>query len=340
MNINLDFLKKDKYKLLEGICVENQFKKSFTFQMSEGWWCVPNNYERSRFIFFYLLLPNEEINLITLKVFEHLLLRKQTIYLAKYNGDFHFKKIKNIADLETNDYFDINTLMKKENINNKYKNFQASDSTTDTYKTQRVIQYFIDEQIIEKIYIERLFANHILSGFLNTMPINLDAIMFRNNRLVILEIKFKYPSKEKTFGINIGQAKILKYLIDLNFKAFHYIALNPSYNESIGIFEIQHDSYLKNNLYWYYKELTALDFETTYSVAPSKTSIDGNKKQKFIEIESSAFQIQQVLQKPLEVEFLKKHYDLSSCSKCGGKQKVVNLNNKYFIGCVNYRDCK
>lgn len=339
MTAGSDFLNKDKYKLLEGICVENQFKKSFTFQTSEGWWCVPKNYEKTHFIFFYLLLPNQSITEITLKVFEHLLSYKQTIYISVYNNeDFYFKKIEQLTDLNNENYFNIDVLMRKENINLKYQNFQASSSTTDLFKTQRVIQYFTDENILEKVKVERVFANHILSGHLNTMPINLDNIMFRNNSLIVIEIKFKYPSKQNTFGINIGQARVLNYLIQIGFKVFHYIAINPSYNESIGIFEIQHNSYLKENLFWYYKELLITDFQTNFSVAPSKTSIDGNSRQKFINLNASSFKIQLVQQQPLKVAHLENLYELPPCKGCGGEQKIAkhNNNNIFSLGCVNY----
>lgn len=336
-----DFLKKDKFKLLEGICVENQFKKSFNFVMSEGWWCVPKNFEKTSYIFFYLQLPNSNLNDITIKVFENLLFHKQSIYLVMYDKDFKFKKIQKIEDLILlkMKILNVDDLKHNEGLNRRYQNFQASNETTDTFKTNRVIQYLIDENLLEKIYIERLFANHILSGHLNTMPINLDAIMYKNNKLVVIEIKFKYPSKQNTFGINIGQANILKYLIQIGFEVFHYIAINPSHNEDIGIFEIQHSSNLKQNLFWYYKQLIESDFETEFSVAPSKTSVDGKSRQKFININATTFKIQLVQGQPLNVLPFTREYELTPCKKCRGPQKVVYNNKKFFLGCVNYRDC-
>jgi len=66
------------------------------------------------------------------------------------------------------------------------------------------IEFFKKNGIIKKIAIERRFANNFLTVYFNRM-INIDFLTKKNNQFIIIEVKYKYESRDGYFGINKGQ---------------------------------------------------------------------------------------------------------------------------------------
>lgn len=158
----------------------------------------------------------------------------------------------------------------------------------------KALDFLLSRQTIKSVALKRIFANHIMSE----CSWDLDGFhITKDKQILLFEVKHKYPAGNHTFGINVGQAKMLKHLTDHNIKVIHTILLKPMDTERISAIDLVTDPCYKPvrwiHTLFDYKALTLVE-----KVAPSKTQFRGTKTIRYYEIKESLFKDLKILGEP------------------------------------------
>lgn len=87
----------------------------------------------------------------------------------------------------------------------------ASKETRNSERQNQSINFFKGNKILKKIATERRFANNFLTVYFRGM-INIDMFTKKNEQINVIEIKYKYESRDGYFGVNTGQMKMFEFL--------------------------------------------------------------------------------------------------------------------------------
>ncbi|MFS0779580.1 hypothetical protein ABC255_26745 [Neobacillus sp. 3P2-tot-E-2] len=355
MNLNFkdkdsirEFLKRDKHKLLEGMVVEELFMediaspKNWNPWMSKGWWSIRNPFNFGQYILFHVssyfpLTADIEIyKLLSQKNIQcyHVLLVNNDLYfldLLPYNLD---------TQIDKSNYISKSEFLEKYGSNSQDRDILlAEESTRNIFNQERAISFFESQNLLEEVALQRYFANYFLTVCLDTYPVNLDAFIIFDDGPAVLEIKFKYPDSGGHYGINKGQAALFRWLMNLGFNVYHYIADNPTGDKKYGIFDVINSAKVSNIFYWKYKQLTSSELLTNHVTAPKETNISGKKPVDYIPISANSFINTQII--------VGQHIDTTniareSCTRigCSGFREIAKWNNGYFWGCTNFKNHK
>jgi hypothetical protein len=342
------FLKRDKHKLLEGMVVEEIFMEdialpnNWTPSISKGWWSIRNPFNFDQYILFHVSsqLPQPaDIDIYKLLSQKNI----QYYHVLLVNNDLNFLDLL-AYDLDMQ--IDKKKYISKSEFLNIYGSksqdrdiLLAEESTRNIFNQERAISFFESQSLLKEVALQRYFANYFLTVCLDTYPVNLDAFIIFDNGPAVLEIKFKYPDSGGHYGINKGQAALFRWLMDLGFNIYHYIADNPTGDKKYGVFDLIIGAKVCNSFYWKYKQLTSFELLTNHATAPKETNISGKKPVDYIPISANSFINTQIK--------VGQHIDTTniareSCTRsgCSGFREIVSWNNGYFWGCTNFKNHK
>lgn len=181
-------------------------------------------------------------------------------------------------------------------------------------------EYFKNEKIEYKVIKQIKIENQFLKKYFYST--NIDYILKNNIGILLLEIKYKYPSRNKTYGINSMQYDVYSLFQGQGMIAFNVVLENV---QRIDILKRQNGSQV-----WKYSRIKQNLTEKKY--APKETSYDQNGKQGYYELQASNYH---------RLNYDSNIFNLV-CPKCKGN--LIKKNGKYgeFLGCINYleSDCK
>ncbi|WP_044338710.1 hypothetical protein [Rossellomorea aquimaris] len=342
----INFLKRDKHKLLEGLVVEDFFMKDvintqkWNPWISTGWWATKVNDPKgdSDYILFHVTSIFPSANDIDIYktlmskqvVVYHVLLSKNNLYFLELN------ELVLQQPLNFHNYIHEYVFLSKNQLIKKNSVHKAKDETRDSFLQDRAITYFRKYNIIKEIALQRYFANYFLTVHFSGSIINIDSFMAFSDGLAAFEIKFKYPDSKGAYGINTGPANLFHWLLKKDIFIHHYIAKNPSCKKNIGIFEVITSQSLKSSFYWEKVILNKEELIGSDSIAPEETSIAGDHTVNFKSISANKFMLTNF---PVANCLNSLWIPLKKCPQCGHEQVVINGKYSYFLGCSTYKAC-
>lgn len=259
---------RDKHTLLEGYVTEyffeQQFLKEKVQKYTNGWWFALRGDTR----FFFLV--KEKMNNVDKKVFN--LLKSQYECWVAYPKDD--KWFFNDGTVE----YDEIAFLKRFSIIALRNKLSATSNTKNTIRQNQCVNFFVENNVINKIAIERNFADDFLTVYFNSM-VNIDYITENTvGRLCVIEVKFKYEDRAGNFGINAGQVLMFRILEDMGFEIHHMILYNHMKDKDLSIFGfLKLDS---SKRFWLYGKLTGF-LDRKRSIAIKETSVDGKSEQAY-----------------------------------------------------------
>lgn len=155
-------------------------------------------------------------------------------------------------------------------------------------KQNKAIHFIVKENLLKEITFQRYFVNQFLMIYMKS-PMNIDGFLYHNNQLMVYEIKFKYPRKNGTWGLNVGLKNLFHFFSTLNIPVFHFILKNTTFNKDLTALDGVYNEFLKNRFYWIYSVLTDDMFSKEIKYAPNYTSSDGRKPQPYYLVNPTHF---------------------------------------------------
>ena len=271
-------LKKDKHNLLEGYvseyCFEKQFLSSGSVRYTKGWWIAHGKDEYVAFCY------KEDFNEIDENIASYLLLG-MPVWHVRFNGAWEFRNIK------TNERLSLQELTKSYHTVSFSSPIEATSETRDDDRQTKCIEFFQRKGILIDIAEQRKFANDVLSPSFNGL-INVDFFSInKRQEPCVIEIKFKYPANDNTFGFDKGLGDTFDYLSNnCRVKICHFILYKPIRSEEYSIFDYLKDTRVER--FWLFARLLDIG-HFKLKTAPSKTSVDGKKKQQYYALPVSLF---------------------------------------------------
>ncbi|WP_421085617.1 hypothetical protein ACN5XJ_26565 (plasmid) [Priestia sp. MF3] len=340
------FLKRDKHKLLEGMVAEELFKQDILKKdkienrTSKGWWAIEDPLNRSEYMLFHV--TEDRPNKYDIEIYEllleldilvtHVILQKNNFYFLEIN-----KQILK-SQLKEEDYVHEYLFLVNYGLI-KYRSIHLAEREhRDPFLQDRAIQFIEKQGILKEVAIQRYFVNHFLTVHFEGFPINLDGLMRARKGLTVFEVKFKFPFPDDLnnyyYGVNKGQVKLFKWLLQSNIHIYHYIAKNPGNKKTIGIFEVLSTSELKQNFYWEASFLNTSDLDNKDFIAPKETSIAGDKPVYFKPISAEGFE----KDSPVAANLVLPSIPKQTCPKC--KEDIIVKNGKYgyYLQCSKHRE--
>lgn len=293
-NVLLDIVKRDKHSFIEGACTEHIFfeeimKTRILNQLnkanySTGWWRTKFRNDKDYTLFKVSLnkpCSNDE------KIGE--------IFSDKHNVYFLFIDESNklvIYDIKTSLITPLDEFMNKHILEFR-DDYWANEDCRIESRQSRAIEFLNKNNLLKEYAFQRFFVNFILG--LNIVDlVNIDGILSyeeNNNFLLkVVEIKFKYPTRDNKFGLNKGFQNLFNMMFEYNIPVVHYILNNATRSESKSIIDVLTDSEIKPKCSWIYSGITKDLLDSEYKVAPSKTRYNGESNhQKYIPVDASKF---------------------------------------------------
>ncbi|PEZ76368.1 hypothetical protein [Bacillus sp. AFS017274] len=294
-------LLRDKYNILKGICAEQIFiedvlpRKEWNEYLSTGWWAVPKPRYYGEYILF--IVSSHDPTPRELSIINFLINKKIDVYYAKLNQE---------SNLE---FLHMNTYTKEDNKGQKIKPMNLHDflvymkidtegsrdpllaveEVRNTAKQMEAIEFIQGRGLLYEIGLQRYFANFILTVYFGNYIINLDGFLFKDNKLILLEVKFKFPAANKKYGLNIGFVNWFKWVLRKGMSIYHIILYNGTYDENITILDAINNEEIKDQCKWLFCEINDNHLSNKKSIAPSKTHIEGKAKQGVTYIDQTDF---------------------------------------------------
>ena len=277
---------RDKHTLLEGYVTEYLFEDQFLKRKyrhlftdyTTGWWSAEAGEKR----FFFLVSSVE--NDIDRSISE-ILRRKYEVWRAFPEGNtWHF--YTDARDLTLDEF------AKEFHLTKTFHENAATQSTRGIARQSRCLAFFEEHDLLQKIALERNFADDILAGYFDSI-VNIDFVAESSTgEICVIEVKFKLESKSKTFGINVGQFKMFEIFADMGLRIEHWILYNKTHDKEHSIFGFLE---LDRKKWW---RCGTIDTEVRreQKSAPAETSIQGLRSQDYYEFDADDF----VFKAPLE----------------------------------------
>ena len=267
-------LRRDKHTLLEGYVTEYLFERQLLLPQPDcyasGWWSAVVRGQR------YFFLVSDYLNAVDRSVLDTLSPRFPC-YRAYPRGDTWY-----FYENGEGEGIPMEQFLVRCQLSAIRPALEAAAGVRDPERQNRCIHFFASHGLLQKIAIERHFADSFLSVYFDAM-VNVDFFTLRRNgRLSAAEVKFKYESASGKFGINVGQFQLFSLLEGLGVQIQHWILYNAARDKSLSIFGFLERPDLDRC--WRYG-LIPTDRMRERKVAPSETSVSGQNKQPYYELD-------------------------------------------------------
>lgn len=274
----------DKHTLLEGYVTEYLFERQFLWgkiPYTSGWWYGETNGQS----FFFVVSP--QLNEVDWAVAQAL--SGCAVWRAYPQGDVWYFENGEVQ-------MALPQFLAAHRLRTPGLSHLAELSVRDRGRQEKCISFFEAQGLLQKIAIERHFADFILADCFDRI-VNIDYFtQERNGQLCAIEVKFKNETKNKTFGINFGQFHMFESLERLGFEIQHWILYKKAYNgKEVSIFDFLAQLGKK---WWRMGALHAANAKGK-NTAPKETSVYGSQQQGYYEFDEAGFKFI----RPLEIDF-------------------------------------
>jgi hypothetical protein len=131
-----------------------------------------------------------------------------------------------------------------------------------------------------------LFAN----CWLGEAPVwDVDFFVEHNDQLIAFEVKQKYPTRKGTFGLNVGEARLLTFLAELGIVPVHVILTKPVSDETVPAIDLYSQDRYKSLSLWIAARFSQTLLSSKLAQAPGKTSIYGAQRLNYYDMEVRHF---------------------------------------------------
>jgi len=151
--------------------------------------------------------------------------------------------------------------------------------------------------ILREAAIKRIFANCVIG---QTSLWDIDAFIESGSTPIALEIKHKYPAQDQTFGVNIGQAALFRFLIRLNIPVFHFILKKPMEYADLPAVDLLTDPRHIEKSEWLYKRIYLQDLSVPTKRSRNYTSYSGENEQEYYPVPAARFKVFKKFKGPLK----------------------------------------
>lgn len=268
---------KDKHTLLEGYVSEYLFEKQFITNKGrscvKGCWVAVNNAKR------YLFVLNSTDDSFEKQLVDFLSTQFEVWKVYNINNEWIFES--------NGRKYCLDAFAKHEGLI-KNKPLSAVSQTRDSQRQQQCCDFFIEKGILQEVAFTRCFADDILSPYFGSV-VNIDFITRnKDGKYCIIETKYKYEDHSGCFGINVGQIKLFEILHNMGCLVYNVILYNYTKNDRVSVFDFLQMSGREKQ--WIISEITDFDY-SRLKLAPTKTSVDGKKKQGFYPVEKNKYRL-------------------------------------------------
>jgi hypothetical protein len=285
---------------------ENYFHNNFSidsFEHTTGWW-VSKTKDKKYIVF----LVKESISNLDFEVIDKVKNCVSGIYQLKY-----VESNITLVDLLQHTSNDLSLeqflkLWEHYNFKGAIKHYEDSD-IKDSYW-----EYFRNKKIEYKVIKQILIENSFLKKYF--FSTNIDYIVKNEAGLLMLEIKYKFPSRNNTYGMNSMQYDIYNLFQSQGLDAFNIVLENI---DKVDILERENGIQI-----WKYSRIKQNLTEKKY--APKKTSYDQKEKQGYYELPVSGYH---------ELNCHSNIFNLV-CPEC--RNNLVKRTSAYgkFLGCKQF----
>lgn len=284
---------RDKHTLLEGYITEylyeNQFLQTenskYISAYTHGWWSAETDIQR----FFFVVTP--ALNDVD---------REVAAVLSKHHEVWRAYPTRDSWYFYNNDCrLSLPEFLQRFNLSKIRSDSTAAMATRNELRQKRCLHFFETHGLLTKIAIERNFADDILTSYFNSI-VNIDFFARKSSgKLSAIEVKYKFESRQQSFGINVGQFRMFELLTRAGMDIQHWILYNSTHDKELSVFGFLS---LPGKKWWRYG---AIHTDTTgiIKTAPAETSVQGNKRQGYYEFNADHFRYIQPLDPALYLEY-------------------------------------
>jgi hypothetical protein len=153
-------------------------------------------------------------------------------------------------------------------------------------RLEQALQLLEDQHLLRHAAVERLFANCWLG---NSAVWDVDFFAEQQGQFIAFEVKQKYPTHKGTFGLNIGEARLLTFLSAIGILPVHVILTKPVSDEKVPAIDLYTlDKYRPLSL-WIAARFTPALLSHKPALAPGKTGIYGDQPLSYYDLEPRHF---------------------------------------------------
>lgn len=287
---------------------ENYFHDNFSidsFEHTTGWW-VSMTKDKKYIVF----LVKDSISNLDFEVIDKVKNCVSGIYQLKY-----VESNITLVDLlqHTSNELSLEQFLK---LWEHYNSIGAVKHDEDSEIKDSYWEYFRNKKIEYKVIEQILIENSFLKKYF--FSTNIDYIVKNEAGLLMLEIKYKFPSRNNKYGINAMQYDIYNLFQSQGLDAFNIVLENM---DKIDILERENGEQI-----WKYSRIKQNLTDKDKKYAPKKTSYDQKEKQGYYELPVSGYH---------DLNCNSNIFNLV-CPKCGND--LVKRTSPYgkFLGCKQF----
>lgn len=283
---------KDKHTLLEGYVTEYLYERQFLWQSPEqytrGWWAAEKFLQESKFHQRFFFVVKEELNDVDRAVMQKLSRWNFPCWWVCPSGDTWCFKHGD-RTLTTQQFFE----EYKEYGLDEEDSTSVANSVRDPERQNRCIAFFEKHGLVREIATERYFADDFLSVHFDSL-VNIDFFKQTDDgQLRAIEVKFKFESRNGTFGINWGQYFLFEQLRRLGIPVEHWILYN-----SLGRSDAKKKGQKDCSIFTFLTQSGEKYWLSGYihtngprkdGTAPAETSVTGKREQRYYEFDKREF---------------------------------------------------
>ena len=305
---------------ISSIITEDYFRKIFLHKnnaikkKTTGWYYTISVTDKEPYIF----ILKEDLNELDIEIIKKIEGNIWQIFINE--TDLYLGKIEQARISER---FSMEDFITKYKLNVKVRENKQS-SKLEQAKSISYCQYLNEKgQLIQAssiAYIEDYFLNKYF------FVTNIDFFVKNELGIILLEIKFKYPAANRTYGINRLQYNALSFFKQNGIRVYNIILNNPNRKDALDYIGAGVDE--EEWLYAKFDDSVPLVLKT----APSKTSFFESEEQQYYEV--SVVKYKKLRRKNNFIDM--------KCPVCGADMIPKIGPYSEFLGCKNFKkeDCR
>lgn len=276
----IEILRFEKITRLEGIYIEELFKKSFLKDnlFSDNWWVAKKKTNRKFSLIKHLF---DTPTVFDMEIADSLC-EDFNIYFVIQKGDMNWHALSKceyaFISYEKGDT--VNSINAKlDGTSNRLKRLKVylRDKVTKS-EEDRLLECF---RLMQEIGINfsRLLKSRIMANMFGSETMwDVDYFSLVKGKKSVLEVKQKYPSRADTIGLNAGSKNTLNLFRNAGFRVFNIILLKPMKNKDIGLRQ-----QIETDPVWFFHEIIDNSFESPVKFSPKGTSYSQTYRLKYYE---------------------------------------------------------
>jgi hypothetical protein len=285
---NIDFNKEedlyhilyqDKHTRIEGLCSEIAFMEDIVHGnldpvTSDFWFSREDKGEDKRYHVRRIMTdPKVPLNSLDYRILDGFARVKSVVSVSIVYFNEQSKAFREVRHLENTRYdhklVDIGIDMKSR------PDVEIADVTwRNRERINKACAYLKKRGLLKEMAIKRLFAN----CWLGEAVWDIDAFtMTSKGKVVALEVKQKFPTPKRTFGMNKGQEFFFHFLTTAGIPVIHVVLQKPENNTSLSAIDLISLPQYTSKTKWLFTRFFPGSLVAAGSKAPAFTSIHGAK---------------------------------------------------------------